>query len=115
MDALSNCDVMAAGNGNNLASSVNSAFSFSLLDLAAFLLFSFIAWIPSGTTETTRKPKYNLTKIVTKLSNKVVVFQRGSSYDILQNYQQVTTTSKYCNLLHRLCSFDIFCSITPCI
>jgi hypothetical protein len=43
MDALSNCDVMALGNGNNLANSKNSAFSFSRRDRAAFLLFSFIA------------------------------------------------------------------------
>lgn len=42
-DALSNCDVIAAGSGNSFASSRNSAFSFSLLDLAAFLLFSFMA------------------------------------------------------------------------
>ena len=37
------CDVMALGRGNSLASSINSAFSFSRLDRAAFLLFSFIA------------------------------------------------------------------------
>lgn len=43
IDALSSCDVMALGRGNSLASSINSAFSFSRLDRAAFLLFSFIA------------------------------------------------------------------------
>lgn len=43
MEALSSCDVMALGRGNNLASSINSAFSFSRRDRAAFLLFSFIA------------------------------------------------------------------------
>lgn len=34
---------MADGSGNILASSINSAFSFSRRDLAAFLLFSFIS------------------------------------------------------------------------
>jgi hypothetical protein len=43
IDALSNCDVIALGNGRSLASSKNSAFSFSRRDRAAFLLFSFIA------------------------------------------------------------------------
>lgn len=42
-DALSSCAVMAVGSGNSLPNSRNSAFSFSLLDLAAFLLFSFMA------------------------------------------------------------------------
>lgn len=43
MDALSNCDVIALGSGNNLARLKNSSFSFSLRVRAAFLLFSFIA------------------------------------------------------------------------
>lgn len=42
-DALSSCDVICDGSGNSLANSRNSAFSFSRRDLAAFLLFSFIA------------------------------------------------------------------------
>lgn len=42
-EALSSCDVMADGRGSILASSINSAFSFSLRLLAAFLLFSFIS------------------------------------------------------------------------
>lgn len=42
-EALSSCDVMAAGKGSNFPSSRNSAFSFSLRDLAAFLLFSFMS------------------------------------------------------------------------
>lgn len=43
MEALSNCDVIALGSGNNLARLKNSSFSFSLRVRAAFLLFSFIA------------------------------------------------------------------------
>uniref|UniRef100_A0A8W7Q3Q4 Uncharacterized protein n=1 Tax=Anopheles coluzzii TaxID=1518534 RepID=A0A8W7Q3Q4_ANOCL len=43
IDALSSCDVIALGSGSSFASSRNSAFSFSRLDRAAFLLFSFIA------------------------------------------------------------------------
>lgn len=43
MEALSSCDVMAQGSGSSLARSRNSAFSFSRRDLAAFLLFSFMA------------------------------------------------------------------------
>jgi ATP-dependent protease HslVU (ClpYQ) peptidase subunit len=43
IDALSNCDVMALGSGRSFANSKNSAFSFSRLERAAFLLFSFIA------------------------------------------------------------------------
>lgn len=43
IEALSNCDVIAHGNGSSLASSRNSAFSFSRRDRAAFLLFSFMA------------------------------------------------------------------------
>lgn len=43
IDALSNCEVIALGKGSNFANSRNSAFSFSRRDLAAFLLFSFMA------------------------------------------------------------------------
>jgi hypothetical protein len=42
-EALSKLLVIKAGSGKSLASSRNSAFSFSLRVLAAFLLFSFIA------------------------------------------------------------------------
>lgn len=45
MLALSSCDVMAAGRGSSFANSRNSAFSFSLRLRAAFLLFSFIAFL----------------------------------------------------------------------
>lgn len=41
-EALSSCEVMADGRGSSLASSRNSAFSFSLRERAAFLLFSFM-------------------------------------------------------------------------
>lgn len=43
MEALSSCEVLLVVNGSSLASSKNSAFSFSLRLLAAFLLFSFIS------------------------------------------------------------------------
>ena len=53
IDALSNCDVMALGNGSSFASSKNSAFSFSRRERAAFLLFSFMA-------QRADKPKNNI-------------------------------------------------------
>jgi hypothetical protein len=43
IEALSNCVVIALGSGRSFANSRNSAFSFSRLDRAAFLLFSFMA------------------------------------------------------------------------
>lgn len=55
MDALSNCCVITAGNGNNFPSSVNSVFSFSRLVRAAFLLFSFMACNKAGSVEKNKK------------------------------------------------------------
>lgn len=44
-EALSSCEVIAAGSGSNLANSQNSVFSFSRRVRAAFLLFSFMAHV----------------------------------------------------------------------
>lgn len=50
-EALSNCDVEELGSGRSFASSINSAFSFSRRERAAFLLFSFMAQRAKSVTD----------------------------------------------------------------